>query len=114
MENKVLQTLGDLQYIQEKHLLMSKTGFDNMNFVERLLSLGSVEFLYMPIDIRNSDRYKLLARDCTAIGLEVEEGPGWMKDDSWRHSGSNDDIPCLKLTIKLPTSPAIKILYGAK
>lgn len=111
MEKNILRVFGNLAAIQMKYNLRQVHAYEKLGFVMALLSFGSWTFEVPVGETRRIDEMERLCRDCKAVGLEVEESTGEMKDGSWSHSGSNY-VDCLKFKISLPVSPALEVLYG--
>lgn len=111
MAKSALQVMGDLVAVQKKHSLDRLGAFDKLGFVLCLLSHGYWTFEAPTGDPKQVERLSEIGRDCKAVGLDVEEENAEMRDNSWSHSGSNY-ISCVKLTVRLPISPAMKVLYG--
>lgn len=111
MEKNILRIFGNLAAIQMKYNLQKNGNHFLQGFVLSLLNYGYWG-LEVPVgDTRQVDRLELIARDCKAVGLDVEQSVGEMKDGSWSHSGSNY-VDCIKLKVSLPVSPALEVLYA--
>lgn len=106
----MLRALGNLIAIQQKYNLKHLGAFDKANFLTCLLAHGYWTFECHLNDSRRVEKYKALARDCRAAGLDVEEKDGTIKEHGF-HSGSWD-VDAFKVTVKFPVSPALEVLYG--
>ncbi len=107
MTNSMLQTLGDLVKIQNKFNMQHFGNASSPGFVLCLLNEGVINLgdSYKLGEGKAVERLKDLAYDCKLIGLEVSE-----KETDWYNN-----IPHNKgyyINIRLPTSPALEILYG--
>lgn len=113
MEKNILKVFGDLLAVQSKYNLDMLGSFNKEPFLICLLKYGKWDFECAQNDSDRIEHYKSLSRDCRMAGLETEESNGQMSDGEWSHSGTNY-IKTFKVTVRFPTSPAIKVLYGQK
>lgn len=112
MEKNILRVFGNLAAIQRQYNLKSYAKIEE-SFIIRLLSFGQYVHEVESSDKKNIAQLDVLERDCKAVGLETLKEDSEMRDGSWSHSGSNY-VRSVKLTISLPVSPAIAVLYANK
>src|SRR5690348_5527372 len=110
MEKNILRVFGNLAAIQRQYNLKSYGKIEE-SFIMRLLSYGQYVHEVEASDKKNVVQLDVLERDCKAVGLETLKEDSEMRDGSWSHSGSNY-VRSVKLTISLPVSPAIEVLYA--
>lgn len=111
MEKNILRVLGNLIAVQQKHELTSLGAFNQKPFVLALLSYGKWDFECPMNDTVRIEKYRALGRDCRMAGLEITESTDKMSDGEWSHSGTNY-ITSYKMTVRLPISPAVEVLYA--
>lgn len=113
MEKNILKVFGDILEVQQRHGLTSLGSFNKEPFLICLLQYGKWDFECFHNDHKRIEQLKELSRDCRMAGLETTDSHGEMDDGEWHHSGSGT-VKSFKMTVKFPTSPAIKVLYGQK
>lgn len=105
MEKNILRVLGDLLALQTTFNLKSKY---NGTLLESLLKNGRASYEGSLFDTKHYDD---VARCLRVLGLEVKVEEAVINDPD-RSYHKTEYMDGRIMTISLPTSPAIKVLYG--